>query len=172
MDENKQTSNSNNNKYDLSVQPNSKIDELNADKLDKIKKELKEEKDTEGKRIIRLKVFFNILIAIFIVIYFALILIGSAKIPTIQYLRDLKFFVFLDLIVAIVLFEKSINSKNQSEFLFLNGIEITIVGIITLFIVDLFNKQSSNLNLFVCIAIEAFVFYYFIKSLIIIYKNK
>ncbi len=110
-------------------------------------------------------IFKNLVISIAIVIYFYLINLGFYNIKHSIYLTDLKVFSASLLLLSIIFFEKGYNK--DSESLFLSGVEILFIAIITLTEqYRVFNENSYTIQFFYSIAFIFFIFYYIIKSLI------
>lgn len=144
-------------------------DQFDPEKLSKIEKELKEDKTPKSKLMKRKKIFGNVLLAIAIEIYFLIILFGSKRIPTIEFVRDMKIFMWFDVIVAIGLLERSF--RKDVEALFLNGIEIIVVAGSTMFLTNYFTKVNEIINLPISIAAGVVVGYYLIKSIVLAIKK-
>lgn len=146
------------------------IDEEKLDKIgEEINKNKQNSKSTEKRNIHYKSIFKNIIIAIVYIIYFILILLGKNKIPTIEFIRDIKFFIILDLIASVILYEKSF--KKDSTELFIYGIETSFLGGFTICILDWFGKQNPSINLYISIIIGAIVGYSVIKSIYMVKKN-
>ena len=72
----------------------------------------------------------NILIGIFVILYFVSLGVGFINIESVAYVTDLKVFSIAILAIAIILFEYSYN-KDSGKFAII-GIEMLFVAIITL----------------------------------------
>lgn len=158
---------------DIKEKKNIKIDEK---QLSAIEEELNDNKEIKEKKKDKLHfekrkiIFLNIFIAIMITIYCSLLIIGANRLQEDVFLRILKISSFVILFIALILFE--IAMKKDSERIFLNGIEIVSVGGVTLYVLDLYNKQSDKINFIMSIVIGIYVIYYLLKSFIIAIKKK
>ena len=156
-------------------QPIKLVDNIDDKKLEKIGEEIKKNKEKK-KKVAKSKdkkykiILTNIMVAITIVVYFALLILGKQKIPTIEYINDLKTFIIFEVVIAIVLFEKAY--KQDNSYLMIHGIEVTILGSATVWILDLFSKQNEAINMYMIITMSVFVLYYLVKSLVIVLRNK
>ena len=148
-----------------------KIDE---EKLEKIEKELKEnkkrKKNDEKIKIKYKNIFRNIVLAIIIVAYFGILLLGSKKIPIIEYITDLKTFVIFELAVTIFIFERAF--KKDDDSLAIHGIEMFAITATTVVILNLFSRESNKIIPVICISIVITCVYYLVKSVIIAIKKK
>ena len=151
---------------------NKEDNSIDNEQLEKIAEEISDNKtknkvkrEKQNKDIIR-----NLLICGFLIVYFVLLLLGKEKIPTIEYIRDLKTFIIFDLVVALVLFEVSINKDN--DIVGIHGAEMTVVGVLTIFILDLFNKQNEKINMYIYIIMGCIVLYYIVKSIVLTIKKR
>lgn len=103
--------------------------EIDEKKLNKINEEIKENKkksrNNEVKNEKYMRILKNVIIAVIGIAYISITLIGAKKIPTEQYQLDLKVFILLSVVVAIVLFEKAFK---VDKFRFaLVGIEVLVL---------------------------------------------
>lgn len=166
-----------------SVDKNNKNIEIDSEKLDIIEEEIKDNKEKfKNKKIKsetldnfkdnpRYKLMFkNALIVIFYIVYFCLLILGKDRIPTIEFIRDLRIIILLDVIVSIILLEISL--KKDSGDIFMYGIEMIFIGGFTLFILEYYLRQDINLNIWVSIIIGIIVLYYIIKCLVLSKKKK
>lgn len=119
---------------------------------------------------INLNIFTNIIIAIFIVLYWYFINLGSLNIETNIYIIDLKVFSVIFGITSVILFE--ISYKKDSGKMCIYGIEMLIVGLITLFLINGYYLFYANYNFIIAIISFIFAVYYLIKSFIIYKKMK
>lgn len=144
------------------------IKEIQTELEQNAKEQKKLSKDKE--KILNQKVFTNIIIAIIVMLYLFFINIGSLNIETITFVRDLKVFSMMLIILTIVLFEYSYKKDNGT--ICINGIETLVLAIITLvspYICVLLNKKF---NLIVASTSFLFGAYYVGKSIIIYKKGK
>ena len=110
-------------------------------------------------------IFKNLILSIGIVLYLYFINLGFYNLEHSVYLTDLKVFSVAVLIVSIILFEKGYS--NDDEGIFLNGIEMLVLALITMLSqYRIFNVSSYKIQLFFDIIFIFFILYYIIKSLI------
>lgn len=147
--------------------------EIDEKKLNKINEEIKENKkksrndETRNEKYIR--ILRNIVIAVIGIAYISITLMGSKRIPSEQYLVDLKVFIILGVIVAIFLFEKAFKTD---KFRFaLVGIETLILSGTTIMLLHLYKLQNSNILKYSKYFILLWSAYYIIKCIIIIMKR-
>lgn len=163
-------------KNDNKKQQNVKIvkEEISDEKLEKIKNEIKNNKRniklSENQKSARRKALANLAIALFMIAYYTLILMGSYKLPQIEYLIDLKTFIIFQVIATIFFFERAFRIESQD--LKYAGMEIIINAGMTLVIYNLYALQSSQLNVYISCFIGIITVYYIIKSIIIVKKEK
>ena len=112
----------------------------------------------------------NLSIAIIITIYFLFIDLGINSIPVTVYMLDLKTFAIFIAIISIVIFEKAY--KKDENYLALHGIEMTVVGILTLVILYFYSISYEYFSYILCSILGLVVVYYIIKSIIILIRNK
>lgn len=105
----------------------------------------------------------NLLITIFIIIYFMFLNLGLKNIEIYSYIVDTRVFAITILILAISLFEKGY--KKDNEGIFLSGIEALLLAIITL-IIPYTAFQSIMVRCLVSLSFIYFAVYYAIKALI------
>lgn len=144
--------------------------EISEEKLDKIKNEIKNNKKanklSDNEKSARRKSLANIAMGIFLIVYYDLVLMGSYRLPTIEYLIDLKTFVIFQLIISIFLFERAF--RTSSRPLKYAGCELLVNSGMTLVIYNLFARQSTRINIYVSCFIGVIAVYYIIKSIVII----
>lgn len=153
-----------NSKSKRELKKEEKIKEENIRKLDE---ELKEKRKIpkEYKKKIRKQVIFNIITIFAITLFLASINIMSLYIETQTYLNYLRIISIIVAIISIIYFE--LGYKKDNEKLFLYGVEILILALITLFSIYLyymFFEKYSNILIYITIA---FLAYYLIKILIL-----
>ena len=158
-------------KKDEEVKEDEKV-EINEEHLEKIAKEIDDNKSKSiTKREIKYKnIIRNILIAICIIIYFALLLFGKERIVTIDYIKIIKTVIVIDVLVSILLLEISMKKDNIN--IGIHGIEMIFVGGFTVYILELFNTENNNINIYFSIFIGITVVYYIVKSIILAVKKK
>ena len=148
--------------------------EINHEKLEKIKDEIKNTKKERKEKIknssLRKKLVRNFLISILITIYFLFIDLGINSIPITVYVLDLKTFAVFIAIIAIAIFEKAY--KKDANYIAIHGIEMVVVGISTLLLLQLYSTGNEYFN-YVLLAITlGMIAYYLIKCLIIYIRDK
>ena len=166
-----------------SVDKNNKNIEIDSEKLDIIEEEIKDNKEkiktkrTKNETVDSFNdnpkyklIFKNALIVIFYIVYFGILVLGKDRIPTIEFIRDLRIIILIDVIVSIVLLEVSLKKDNGDIFIY--GIEMIFVGGFTLFILEFFARQDPNLNIWISIIVGFIVLYYIIKCLVLSRKKK
>lgn len=141
-------------------------------KLNEIHTELIESKGRNYKQLEEKfrKIFINSLLAIAIVLYFAIVLFANTRISDLQFTNYLKISSIVCLCLSLILFENSYYKDNEN--LFMNAIEISGLGICTLYLLNITIKQNFSINLCVIVMISAFVLYYIIKAIYIRFKRK
>ena len=132
------------------------------------KKNKKMSKEYEAKA--NKNIFKNVIIAIVILMFCILKILGYMNIREETFIVDLKVFSISILIFAIILFEKSYKDINLS--LFIHGIEALCISIITL--CEVYIYQLFTDKFVMVIAIEAILIsvYYIIKCIRIYRKTK
>ena len=147
-----------------------KENDISEEKLNKIKNEIKNNKKSsklsDNEKSARRKALANIAMGVCLIFYYDLILMGACKLPTIEYLTDLKTFVVFQLIVSLLLFERAF--RTSSRPLKYAGCELIVNSGMTLVIYNLFARQSFAINLYVSWFIGIIAFYYMVKSIVII----
>ena len=106
-------------------------------KLNEIHTELIESKGRNYKQLEEKfhKIFINIILAILVVLYFAILLFENTKISDIQFINYLKISSIVCLCLSLILFENSYYKDNEN--LFMNAIEISGLGICTLYLLNI-----------------------------------
>ena len=147
--------------------------EIAPEQLDTIADEISINKKNSQSNIEKNKkykdVLKNVFVWILFVAYFGILLLGKEKIPTIDFIKDLKIITIMDLIVSIVLLE--IGLKKDSSSLFIYGIELIFIGGTTMYILELVGKQNQNINIWISAIIGVTVLYYIAKSIILILRT-
>ena len=119
---------------------------------------------------INTKVFENVVLAIFIMLYVIFLNLGFVNIERNIYLTDLRVFSASFLIVAIILFEKAYTKENSTWGI--HGIESLVLGFITMFFVYYAMKYPSSYIFISLYYAYLFAAYYLIKSTVIAVKMK
>lgn len=136
----------------------------NLEKEIETKKELP--KDIEEK--INKKVFENILIAEFVMVFLYFIGLGSLNIETNIFLTDLRVFSVTLIILTIMLFEYSYRKENGN--ICIHGIECLVLAMFTLFSIYLYTIYFKRFHMIVVCISLMFAIYYVGKSIIIYIK--
>ena len=108
---------------------------------------------------------FNLLTIFAIVLYLFCLNIAATYTETSVYLNVLKGFSIALAVISIIYFE--LGYRKDNERLFLYGVEILILAIITLFCNYAYYIYFNNFNKILMCAIVAFALYYLIKVFVI-----
>ncbi len=137
------------------------------DNIEKLSKEIEEKKKLpkEVKEKINSKVFENMIIAAIIMIYLVSLNLGMTNIPTDTYRTDLKVFSIILLIITIMIFEWGY--KKDDESIWLHGVEVMVIGIITLYLISLYSIYYNTYGALILSIGIAYLIYYAIKIVII-----
>lgn len=144
-----------------------KKDQFDIEKLQSIEKEIKKTRKKVSKdvNLKRTNILTNLFIAIFLNVYFAMLLKATINIPAIELLTDFRVFIIFEVICTIVLLEISI--KRDSLIFFWFGIEMMFIGVATLAYMNLYGFNYPRMGMFTSLCIGTFTVYYLIKVLII-----
>lgn len=144
-----------------------KKDQFDIEKLQSIEKEIKKTRKKVSKdvNLKRTNILTNLFIAIFLNVYFAMLLKATINIPAIELLTDFRVFIIFEVICTIVLLEISI--KKDSLIFFWFGIEMMFIGVATLAYMNLYGFNYPRMGMFTSLCIGTFTVYYLIKVLII-----
>lgn len=110
-------------------------------------------------------IFKNLLLAIFIIIYLYILIVGYEAIGFKNYFSAIK---IIDLVLAgigLILLEVGYNTQNGKTFI--HGFEIIGVGAMTLVLVNLFIRHNTRISLYEVISVVVVTLYFLIKSLVI-----
>ena len=137
------------------------------DNIEKLTKEVEEKKKIpkEVKEKINSKVFENMILAAIIMVYLVSLNFGMTNIPTDTYRTDLKVFSILLLIITIMIFEWGYKKDNES--IWLHGVEVMILGVITLYLIYLYSMYYSTYGTLILSIGIIYLIYYAIKIVII-----
>ena len=141
-----------------------KIKEENIQKFDEQIKANKIISDDYKKKMNK-QTIFNLLTIFAIVLYLFCLNIASTYTETVVYLIILKSFSIALAVISIIYFE--LGYRKDNERLFLYGVEILILAIITLFSNYAYYIYFNNFNKILMCAIVAFAIYYLIKIFVI-----
>ena len=125
--------------------------------------------EKENNKIIRKKVFENLIIAIAIMIYFITINFAYLRIDRNILLQAIKIASIIIVLLSIAIFEIAYHKDNGS--IAINGIEVLILAIHTLTVWTVVNKFEIEFQTYILFSTYAFAIYYILKS-IIIYTNE
>lgn len=134
---------------------------MNEEKEEFIKSRKKLPKNVSDK--INKIIFNNLLITIFIIVYFIFLNLGFKNIEMSSYVVDTRVFGTAILILAISLFEKGY--KKDDEGIFLNGVEALMLAIITL-IMPYTAFQSLTIKCLISLSFIYFAVYFALKALV------
>lgn len=123
------------------------------------------EEEKEKNKIIRKKIFENIIIAIAIILYFVIINFSYSRMEEDMLLQGIKMASMGILALSIVTFE--IAYHKDSGRIAINGIEILILAIQTLTIWTVINRLKIEFNKYILFSTYAFAIYYVLKSIVI-----
>ena len=155
-------------------EPKKKDNEIDQEKLDKIKDEIKSTKkkikENPKNKQIKKDIIRNVLIAVVITVYFLFINLGVNAIPATEYVLDLQTLSIFAIIIAIIIFERAY--KKDANYLALHGIEMIVVAIETLVILQFYSAESKYFYYVLFGVMLGMVLYYIIKSLVIYIRAK
>ena len=127
------------------------------------------EKEKENNKMIRKKVFENLIIAIAMMLYFILINFSYLRMEEDMLLKGLKIASLIVLLLTIIIFE--IAYHKDSGKIAIHGIETLILAFHTLTIWHIVNKLNISFETYILFSNYAFAIYYILKS-ILIYTNE
>ncbi len=153
-----------NSKSKRELKKEQKIKEENIRKLDE---ELKQRKKIpkDYKRKIRKQIILNIVTILAIVLFLCSINIMSLYLETQIYLNYLRITSIVVAIISIVYFE--LGYRKDNEKLFLYGVEILILAVVTLFSIYLYYMFFEQYNTILIYITISFTIYYIVKILIL-----
>ena len=125
--------------------------------------EIQEEK--ENNKIIRRKIFENIIIAIAMMIYFIIINFSYLRMEENILLQGIKIESIVILFFGIAIFEVAYHK--DSGRIAINGIEVLILSIHTLTIWTVINRFKIEFDKYILFSTYVFAIYYILKSIII-----
>ena len=124
----------------------------------------------ESNKIIRKKIFSNILMAIGIMVYFIVINFAYIRLDEKKLINGLKLVSILILFLSIIIFE--IAYHKDSGKIAINGIEMLMLAIHTLTIWNVVNKIDISFQTYILFSTYAFAIYYVLKSMLIYTREK
>ena len=122
------------------------------------------------KKQIRKNIVSNILLGIFIALYFGCLTLAFINVEETAYITDLKSFSVAILTITIILFEYAYNKDDGK--IAIKGIELLCVAIITLILLYIYilYQEKYLLITYTCIGITTI--YYIVKSILIYIREK
>ena len=123
------------------------------------------EEEKENNKIIRKKIFENIIIAIAMMIYFIIINFSYLRMEESLLLQGIKIASIVILFFSIIIFE--VAYRKDSGRIAINGIEVLVLAIHTLTIWTVINRFKIEFDTYVLISTYTFAIYYILKSIII-----
>ena len=123
------------------------------------------EEEKENNKIIRKKIFENIIIAIAMMIYFIIINFSYLRMEESILLQGIKIASIVILFFSIIIFE--VAYRKDSGRIAINGIEVLVLAIHTLTIWTVINRYKIEFDAYVLISTYTFAIYYILKSIII-----
>lgn len=143
-----------------------KIDEKQmAQKLEQAKIMPKEKKKGIYKR-----AFENILVAVIVILYFLMMILGYINIPEEAYVKDLKVFSLATIAITIVLFEIAYNK--DSGKIAIHGIETLLLSILTLVSMYIYILHRTKFLFVIMGGVVLATLYYLVRSIVVIIKEK
>ncbi len=124
----------------------------------------------EKKNNIRVHLFVNLLLAIFIIVYFAILIFGSRNAVKQNVIGIFYSFSLVFLTGAIILFE--IAYKKDSGSLTFNGLELLAVALITLIFPYSVYELSEKYKVYIYFLDAYVASYYLIKSIVMYFVDK
>lgn len=143
-----------------------KIDEKQmAQKLEQAKIMPKEKKKGIYKR-----TFENILVAVIVILYFLMMILGYINIPEEAYIKDLKVFSLATIAITIVLFEIAYNK--DSGKIAIHGIETLLLSILTLISMYIYILHRTKFLFVIMGGVVLATLYYLVRSIVVTIKEK
>lgn len=143
-----------------------KIDEKQmAQKLEQAKIMPKEKKKGIYKR-----AFENILVAVIVILYFLMMILGYINIPEDAYIKDLKVFSLATIAITIVLFEIAYNK--DSGKIAIHGIETLLLSILTLVSMYIYILHRTKFLFVIMGGVVLATLYYLVRSIAVTIKEK
>ena len=121
------------------------------------------EEEKENNKIIRKKIFENIIIAIAMMIYFIIINFSYLRMEESILLQGIKIASIVILFFSIIIFE--VAYRKDSGRIAINGIEVLVLAIHTLTIWTVINRFKIEFDTYVLISTYAFAISYILKSI-------
>ena len=144
-----------------------KIEET-VNQLTKMKKDRKKQKQKMPKEISQIifkKIFHQLLIAISIMLYFAILNLAYVNMKQERLIGDIEVFAGAFLVVGIVMLEKAY--RKESGKYVMAGIELLVLSFHTLSIMHVITLFKYDFRLYLLTSSYVFSIYYVLKSIII-----
>lgn len=126
--------------------------------------------EKENNKIIRKKIFENLIIAVAIMLYFILINFSYIRIDEAIMLNGIKIVSLIILLLSIAIFE--IAYHKDSGKIAIYGIEILVLAFHSLTIWHVVNKMNISFQTYILFSTYSFAIYYVLKSILIYTKEK
>lgn len=123
------------------------------------------EEEKANNKIIRKKIFENLIIAIAVMLYFIIINFAYLRMDETILLQGIKIASLVILFLSIVIFE--IAYHKDSGRIAINGIEVLFVAIHTLTIRTVINRFKIEFDKYILFSTYGFAIYYVLKAIII-----
>ena len=149
-----------------------KIEET-VSQLTKMKKDKKKQKQKMPENVARQifkKVFNQLLAAIGILLYFAVLNLAYINMNTERLFADIKVFATAFLVGGIIMFEKAYN-KDLEKYAVI-GIELTIISLHTLSIMHIITLFKYDFRIYLLTSAYIFAIYYVIKSIVVYARER
>ena len=124
----------------------------------------------EKKKGIYKRAFENILVAVIVILYFLMMILGYINIPEDAYIKDLKVFSLATIAITIVLFEIAYNK--DSGKIAIHGIETLLLSILTLVSMYIYILHRTKFLFVIMGGVVLATLYYLVRSIVVIIKEK
>lgn len=115
-------------------------------------------------------IFYNVLVALGVILYFIFLNLGNMNIKSEIYITDLKVFSMCILFLAIVLMEKAYKKDNGEIAIY--GIEMIVLALATVSLIYIKLMLSTRYTYIVTSISYIFAIYYLIKSIVIYLRKR
>jgi len=124
----------------------------------------------EKKKAIYKRTFENILVAVIVILYFLMMILGYINIPEEAYIKDLKVFSLATIAITIVLFE--IAYSKDSGKIAIHGIETLLLSILTLVSMYIYILHRTKFLFVIMGGVVLATLYYLVRSIVVTIKEK
>ena len=124
----------------------------------------------EKKKGIYKRTFENILVAVIVILYFLMMILGYINIPEEAYIKDLKVFSLATIAITIVLFEIAYNK--DSGKIAIHGIETLLLSILTLVSMYIYILHRTKFLFVIMGGVVLATLYYLVRSIAVTIKEK